>query len=298
MKTGWFDDDNLPNRVSNKQLRAELQTALQNLATGDLRNSATALLATLGYASHKTLELPTQPQAFATEVENLLGGSKQLNPVHASLADWQSAAFLFQLTNDELPALAAGQASLLTETGGVQAWQVESFVFLALDLKPGTWSRTRLAALTRELNRLFPMPAVLLFRHPRNDAQVSDVKNDVSVLNWDSTNENYRVSDFPDVFAAERFGVPQRDLKRDGWQLEPPTKRQLLARIRKAGQPLGEYCKGRFYYGIKTGLNEAFVITREQRDALVALDPKSADIIKPFLRGRDVKRWNVESQDL
>ena len=155
--------------MSNQQLRAELQTALMNLATGDLRTSATALLGKLGYASHKTLELPTQPQAFAKEVENLLGGSKQLNPAHASLADWQSAAFLFQLTNDELPALAAGQASLLTETGDVQAWQVESFVFLALDLKPATWSRTRLAALTREVNRLFPMPAVLLFRHPRED---------------------------------------------------------------------------------------------------------------------------------
>ena len=155
--------------MSTKPRRAELQTALQNLATDDLRSSATALLGTLGYASHKTLELPTQPHAFAKEVETLLGGSKQLNPEHASLADWQSAAFLFQLTNDELPALAAGQASLLLETGGVQAWQVESFVFLALDLKPGAWSRTRLAALTRELNRLFPMPAVLLFRHPRED---------------------------------------------------------------------------------------------------------------------------------
>jgi adenine-specific DNA-methyltransferase len=155
--------------MSNKQLRAELQTALLNLATGDLRASATALLDKLGYASHKTLELPIQPQAFSKEVENLLGGSKQLNAAHASLADWQSAAFLFQLTNDELPALAAGQASPLLETGGVQAWQVESFVFLAIDLKPGSWSRTRLAALTREVNRLFPMPAVLLFRHPRED---------------------------------------------------------------------------------------------------------------------------------
>lgn len=155
--------------MSNKQLRAELQTALQNLAAGDLRFGATALLGKLGYASHKTLELPTQPQTFAKEVENLLGGSKQLNPAHASLADWQSAAFLFQITNDELPALAAGQMSLLHETGGVQAWQVESFVFLAIDLKPGSWSRTRLAALTREVNRLFPMPAILLFRYPRED---------------------------------------------------------------------------------------------------------------------------------
>lgn len=137
--------------MNSKQLRAELQSALQKLATGDLRASATALLATLGYASQKTLDLPTQPQAFAREVENLLGGSKQLNTTHASLVDWQSAAFLFQLTNDELPALAAGQMSLLSDTDGVQAWQMESFVFLALDLKPGTWSRTRLAMLTREV---------------------------------------------------------------------------------------------------------------------------------------------------
>lgn len=152
--------------MSSKQLRADLQSALQTLAAGDLRTSATVLLGKLGYASHKTLDLPTEPQAFAQEVENLLGGSKQLN---TSLADWKSAAFLFQLTNDELPALAAGQMSLLSDTGSVQAYQMESFVFLALDLKPSTWTRTRLAAITREVNRLFPMPAILLFRHPRED---------------------------------------------------------------------------------------------------------------------------------
>ena len=155
--------------MSSPALRAQLHSALQNLATGELRASATVLLEKLGYASHKTLDLPTQPEVFAKEVENLLGGSKQLNAAHASLMDWKSAAFLFQLTNDELPALAAGQLSLLGDSGGVQAWQIESFVFLALDLKAGAWTRTRLAALTRELNRLFPMPAVLLFRHPRED---------------------------------------------------------------------------------------------------------------------------------
>ena len=155
--------------MSSKQLRANLLSALQTLAKGDLNASATALLATLGYASNKTLDLPIEPHAFANEVENLLGGSKQLNTAHANPADWQNAAFLFQLTNDELPALAAGQMSLLTDAGGVRVNQIESFVFLALDLKAGAWSRTRLAALTREVNRLFPMPAIVLFRHPRED---------------------------------------------------------------------------------------------------------------------------------
>jgi len=76
--------------------------------------------------------------------------------------------------------------------------------------------------------------------------------------------------------------------------LEPPVKRRLLERIRAAGKPLGEYCSGRFYRGILTGLNEAFVIDGTTRTRLIEEDPKSAEIIKPFLRGRDVKRWRVE----
>ena len=46
-----------------------------------------------------------------------------------------------------------------------------------------------------------------------------------------------------------------------------------------------------------TGLNEAFVVDRATRDRLIAEHPSSAAVLKPFLRGRDVKRWRVESQD-
>jgi hypothetical protein len=60
---------------------------------------------------------------------------------------------------------------------------------------------------------------------------------------------------------------------------------------------LGEYVNGRFYYGIKTGLNEAFVVDRATRDRLIAEHKSSAEVLKPFLRGRDVKRWRVEPQD-
>ena len=52
--------------------------------------------------------------------------------------------------------------------------------------------------------------------------------------------------------------------------------------------------KGRFYYGIKTGLNEAFVIDGATKERLITEDPKSAEIIKPWLRGRDMKKWKAE----
>lgn len=92
--------------------------------------------------------------------------------------------------------------------------------------------------------------------------------------------------------------IAQSELKPDGWRLESPAVLRLLEKLRKAGKPLGEYVNGRFYRGILTGLNEAFVVDRATRDRLIRQHKSSADILKPFLRGRDVKRWRVEPQDL
>jgi hypothetical protein len=55
---------------------------------------------------------------------------------------------------------------------------------------------------------------------------------------------------------------------------------------------------GQFYRGVVTGYNKAFVIDQATRDRLVAEDPRSAEIIKPWLRGRDIKRWKVDWQKL
>lgn len=51
-------------------------------------------------------------------------------------------------------------------------------------------------------------------------------------------------------------------------------------------------------YGIKTGLNEAFIIDRTTRDRLVRDDPKSVELLQPFLEGKDLKRWRAEPRDL
>lgn len=137
-------------------------------------------------------------------------------------------------------------------------------------------------------------PTIVIATKRVKPVALDEVRNDVLALNWDSNNPAHQVAHFPEVFAAEHFSVPQAELKVGGWQLEPPTQRRLLERLRKAGQPLGDYCQGYFYRGILTGLNEAFVISREQRDEMISQDPKSAEIIKPFLRGKDIKRWNVQ----
>jgi hypothetical protein len=106
------------------------------------------------------------------------------------------------------------------------------------------------------------------------------------------------IGEFPDIFERNAITLSQRDLKPDGWRMESPVNLRLLEKLRKAGIPLGEYVTGRFYRGIVTGLNEAFVVDRATRDRLIAEHLSSREILKPFLRGRDVKRWWCEPQDL
>lgn len=120
-------------------------------------------------------------------------------------------------------------------------------------------------------------------------------------LNW---NPNTPLSQFTQEIERARAQIArpgpnaplvlQKRLTPDGWRLEGEATQRLLDKLRRAGRPLGDYVGGRFYRGVLTGLNEAFVVDRATRDRLIAEHPSSAELLKPFLRGRDVKRWRVD----
>ena len=93
---------------------------------------------------------------------------------------------------------------------------------------------------------------------------------------------------------SEVTDFPQVMLKKDGWVLEEPALIRLFDRLMNQGRPLGEFVDGRIYAGVKTGLNEAFVVDEARREALIEEDPRSAELIKPWLRGRDIKRWRAK----
>ena len=94
------------------------------------------------------------------------------------------------------------------------------------------------------------------------------------------------------------FPLPRASFTRQGWQLDPPEVAALMDKIRRAGVPLKEYAGVSPHYGIKTGFNEAFLIDTPTRNALVAADPKCAEIIKPYLRGQDIERWYAPWENL
>ncbi len=94
------------------------------------------------------------------------------------------------------------------------------------------------------------------------------------------------------------YEVPWSRFTEQAWSLDPVEVETLFQKIVKSGQLLKEYCGDVPHWGIKTGYNAAFVITPEQRKELIARDPKSAEVIKPFVRGKDVKRWTLEFADV
>ncbi|WP_304346770.1 TaqI-like C-terminal specificity domain-containing protein [Capnocytophaga leadbetteri] len=71
---------------------------------------------------------------------------------------------------------------------------------------------------------------------------------------------------------------------------------RIKAKIEAIGTPLKDWDIS-INYGIKTGFNDAFIIDGEKRAELIAQDPKSEEIIRPILRGRDIKRYGYEWND-
>ena len=83
----------------------------------------------------------------------------------------------------------------------------------------------------------------------------------------------------------------------ESWVILSEIEQRIKAKIEAVGTPLKDW-DIQINYGIKTGFNEAFIINGEKRKELIAQDPKSAEIIRPILRGRDIKRYGYEFADL
>jgi hypothetical protein len=85
----------------------------------------------------------------------------------------------------------------------------------------------------------------------------------------------------------------------DAWHIGNQAEQDLKEKIERIGKPLKEW-DVKIYYGIKTGLNEAFIITTEKRNEILSNCKDEEErkhteaIIKPILRGRDIKRYSYE----
>ena len=83
----------------------------------------------------------------------------------------------------------------------------------------------------------------------------------------------------------------------NSWTILSPIELSIKTKIESVGTPLRDWGLS-INRGILTGFNEAFIISTKKKDELIAEDPKSAEIIRPILRGRDIKRYYYNFSDL
>lgn len=97
-------------------------------------------------------------------------------------------------------------------------------------------------------------------------------------------------TDLREYFNANKFEL--KDLNEGIWKVSNNEANKINSIIEGVAVPLSEWTNVRFFRGITSGLNEAFHINEQDRATLIKKSPKNADLIKPLLRGKDIKRWS------
>ena len=130
-----------------------IQNDLEALSGGDFSEQAKQLLATLGYSSKRTIPYSGDPSEFFTDPSDTISRKNLLKQA-------TSLKLVFQLTDEEISGIGS-----LFDNNEVDESRAESFYFVTAELQPGTYSRTKYAEMTREINKRYEQsPAVILFR--------------------------------------------------------------------------------------------------------------------------------------
>ncbi len=102
---------------------------------------------------------------------------------------------------------------------------------------------------------------------------------------------NLKDFNFKGVFEKQGFSMNISRLTSEEWILERLETLDLLKKIQRTGITLG---KTRLHLGINTGCIDAYIIDSDTRERLITEDDKSEDIIKPLLKGRNLRKWKAE----
>ena len=135
-----------------------IKSALAAMATGNLLEKSKELLATIDYHSERTLELSGTVDDFFQELPALNPNTKTEQEFRKNA---ESVQIVFQFTSDEIM---DDIQQTLFESDGFDKGNIDSFLFCAVELKDNTYSRTKYAEFTREVNKRLGAPTVVLFR--------------------------------------------------------------------------------------------------------------------------------------
>lgn len=139
--------------------------------------------------------------------------------------------------------------------------------------------------------RIFPSATVfvniLLFERFR----YNDNLNGVTVQGNSFPNES-----IAKYFSENRMELD--DLSSEIWLIGTKKTSNVNKKIEEKGVLLKNWDGIEFYRGITSGFNEAFHLNKKEAEQLIKKNPTNSRIIKPLLRGKDIKRWVYKENEL
>ncbi|WP_414676449.1 Eco57I restriction-modification methylase domain-containing protein [Longimicrobium sp.] len=131
---------------------------------------------------------------------------------------------------------------------------------------------------------------VVVARRPGPDGRATAGETQVTVLPAGAGAEP-RLAAYA---AAHSYAVPRGRFGGAPWSLERPEVQRLIDRITAAGVPLADYMGAAPAGGIRTGLNDAFVVDAETRDRIVHAHAGAAHLVRPLVRAGEIERWAAD----
>lgn len=128
---------------------------------------------------------------------------------------------------------------------------------------------------------------ILLFKKEKNQNLLKGVK----------VQSDFQVGRSDLAEYIENNTIEISDLKSDNWTIADKSDFEITKVIDEIGIPLKNWDL-KFFRGITSGFNQAFHIDIATKTELISRDNKNSEIIKPLLRGKDIKRWNYSFENL
>ncbi len=144
--------------MNNLEMKRKIQNSIQEFRKSKVIEASLNLFQILGYNTDRRDRLPEK--SFRSFKESFLYGAIRFNEENAQVGQWQSVDLLFQLSKDEM----TPQNSLF-DTKQVDRTIIEAYLFFAIELAGESYNRTVLSQITREINKIFPMPVMVLFKY-------------------------------------------------------------------------------------------------------------------------------------
>jgi len=142
--------------MAGEEIKKQIESAVKAFSDGELRDRALNLFNVLGYNTSRQNSF--ENKTWAEFKEHFVKDS--FSEEKALAKEWSYVDILFQVSKDEV----TGELGLF-DTGKVNDTIIESYLFFTIALKGESYSRTQLSNISREINKLFPMPVMVLFKY-------------------------------------------------------------------------------------------------------------------------------------